>query len=549
MTESAFKPLAVGSPRSGFVLLCSILSHLVPLGRPKQDLRQCLLNGVIDAFGDHIANSVAGVIEAAGLGDRLAYSPAFRKMTGGPKWLHPDQADIACYRKYVGVRGLGDFTLITSHPRETLDYDAVVHCHVDGPRWLREPAYADYQKFASIRNPIGIVNSSLFSINALTSEYIQKFIPPEDDTHQLRERLALFKFTNLDFFEGLVKFYRQWFETFIPVRQGYTIMRWEDLLTSPQDTISRLARAVDLPVDHDHAGQIWQTLGHANLTGAHKHNFRRGGGIVGDWKNWITNRHLEILRAEGFDEVLATFGYDPIASLDESRYTPFQSEVDRLLAAGKVFDDYPDRDLFGFAFNKSNMDSSKFPFKRYGWKQATQIERADFRDEALLQACWDATEAATLRLNRVFAAVLAGRYDTEPRARQAIGEIHAVALPLLQNQMPRAFDAAFPALERITRNWFAAGGEGRSTAADPQPRLIRAAGPYNIVGHAGRFFAIPRALGPLDLTQVAVETLPGVLVGDSFTAVMTAVEAVPAARSPARRSTAWLTGLLRRRTS
>lgn len=523
MTEVPFKPLVVGSPRSGFVLLCSVLAHFVPLARSKATLRQRVLNGLIDAFGGHVADEVARIIAEAGLADDLVYSPNFRKMTGGPKWLHTENSSVACFRKYVGVCGLGDFTLITAHPREVLDYDDVLHFHVDGPRWLAEPAYADCQRFASVRNPIGIVNSSLFSINALTSEYIQRFVRPEDDTHEMRERLALFKFTNLDFFEGLVKFYRQWFDDFIPVRDGYTVMRWEDLLTEPAATIRRLAKAVDLPVDRDHAQQIWELLGHKNLTGAHKHNFRRGGGIVGDWKNWMTNRHLEILRAQGFDQVLAAFGYDPIPILDERRYTPFQRRVDEIMARGEVFDDYPDRALFGFAFNKSNMDSSKFPFKRYGWKESTQIERSDFRNEDLMAACWEAADAATLRLNAIFRAVLDESWDDEASASAALARVCEAARHHVAGHMPKAFDAIFPTLEGILGEWFAAIGRGAVAVTGAPPRLIRTIGKTNVVGFEGRFFAVPQSAGPTDLSSQSVEQMAGVIVRDSFAEIVQAL--------------------------
>lgn len=524
MTEASFSPLVVGSPRSGFALLCSILAHFTPMARPKVTLRRRVLGGLIDAFGGHVANEVARVIAEAGLADDMVYSPAFRKMTGGPKWLHHDDPASACYRKYVGVRGLGDFTLITAHPRETLDYDDVLHCHVDASRWLAEPAYADCQKFASVRNPIGIINSSMFSLNALTSEYIQKFVRPEDDTHELRERLALFKFTNLDFFEGLVTFYRKWFDDFIPVRDGYTVMRWEDLLTDPHGTIRRLAERVGLPVDDEHAGQIWAALGHGNLTESHKHNFRPGGGVVGGWKSWITNRHLDILRAGGFDEVLATFGYDAIPVLDEGRYTPFQRRVDDLLAKGLVFDDYPDRTLFGFAFNKSNMDSSKFAFKRYGWKTTTQVERSDFSNEDLMLACWDAADDAAARLNTVFRALLAERWDDEAGSLAALVRVRAAAAQLA-GHLPKAFDAVFPSLDAMIREWFAARERGAVAVTGAPPRLIRAVGRTNVVGYQGRFYGIPQSAGALDLSRDSVERCPGVVVGETYADVISAVAA------------------------
>jgi len=383
------------------VLLTSVAVHLARLTPTKLDVRQRLLNAIVDFFGDDIANSIQGVFGDAGLTDDLIFNAAFRKFTGGPKWLGDRYPDEACIRKYVGVRGMGDFTMITSHPRAVLDCDSVVHSHVTPSRWLTEPGYEAYTKFASVRNPISIVNSSLFSINALTSEYIQRFVPAADDTDALRQHLAMYKFTDLAFFEGIVRFYKAYFDEFMAVRDGYIVMRREDLIERPVETICNLAYRAGIPIEHDHAGQIWAQLDHINLTGAHKHNYRQGKGQVGDWRYWMTNRHLAVIRDHGLEPHMEALGYGKVPTLDEDEYTPFQRTIDELMRSDTVFDDYADRDLFGFAFNKSNIDASRFPFRRYDWKRFTRVERSDFADEDLMHRAWEAAEAAAGRLERV----------------------------------------------------------------------------------------------------------------------------------------------------
>ena len=37
-------------------------------------------------------------------------------------------------------------------------------------------------------------------------------------------------------------------------------------------------------------------MDHVNLLRFHKHNYRKGKGIVGDWKNSLVNEHLDIFR-------------------------------------------------------------------------------------------------------------------------------------------------------------------------------------------------------------------------------------------------------------
>jgi Sulfotransferase domain len=511
------RPLVIGSPRSGFALLCSIMSELLPVDPPRLDLRQRVLRAVTDQLQFSISKSVEAAFAQRGItADALIYNGNFRTIAGGPKWLKSGEPDRACIRKYLGVRGMNDFTLVIAHPAEVLETDDVVHSHSHPRLWTELAHYDGFTKFASVRNPIGIINSSLFSINALTSEYIQRFMDERDDNDEMRQRLALFKFTNLDFFAGIARHYKGYFEEFIEVADRFTIMRWEDLIRRPADTVAAIAKAAGLPVGLDHAAQIWQRIDHVNLTGAHKHNYRRGKGIVGDWRNWITNRHLEVIRDHGFERVMERFGYGRIEPLDEARYTPFQRQVTALLARGEIFDDYADRDLFGFAFNKSNLDSSAFAFKRYEWKANTVVERSSFTDEVIVDAVWEAAEAAAGELNTVFAAVLIGCYETEDEARRSLAAIHHAAGPIAR-RMPKACEAMEAHIAAVVNTAFASGA-GNRPVVDPAapPRLVYTWRDYNVVSYLGQFSAIPHAAGQLDLSTRRPETIEGALVAGSL---------------------------------
>ncbi len=520
-----FRPLVVGSPRSGFSLLGSVLSNFVPLAPAKRDLGSIILKRLAGSFGDHVANEITKIFHDLGMEDDLIFSPNFRLMTGGPKWLRDGQEEQACFRKYIGVRGKGDFTLITTHPREILDCDDIVHSHVDAQKWASDTAYSNYLKFTSIRNPIGIVNSSLFSLNALTSEYIQRYIAPEKDNHALRESLALYKFTNVDFFEGLLVFYKKYFEEYLKVRDTYVEMRWEDLLSDPVGTITALARSAGLKVDADHAAQIWGRIGHINLTGSHKHNLRKGGGIPGDWKNWMTNRHLEMMRDFDFEPILVELGYGDIPQLDEGRYTPFQLRVSGLMAKGEVYDDFPDTDLFGFAFNKSNMDSSKFSFNSYDWKKVTRIERSCFTEEEIMLRVWDVAEVAVSRLNKLFFSVLAetGFEKGEEEALLALDRVKSAANDF-SIQMPKAYEAVFPGLETMIKDYFNAKSRGEA-ADDSPPQLIRSIGLINVVSYNGLYYGIPQSAGPIDLSNQNIEEVPGIVAATSFSKIIDLIAA------------------------
>lgn len=532
-----FKPLVVGAPRSGFALLASVLIHFVPLAPGKPDLRQRVLNALMRNLGDHVSAAIVKAFAGRGITSDLLYNANFRYVVGGPKWLKQDDRETACFRKYIGVRGMGDFTLVTTHPRQLLDMDEIVHSHSDPGLWLAHPGYRDYVKYASVRNPIGILNSAVFSLNALSSEYIQKFVPPALDNHALREALALYKFTDLDFYEGLVRFLVPHLREFLQHRHGYTLMRWEDLVTHPVATIRRLAAAANLDVSEDFARGVWAKLDHVNLTQAHKHNYRTGAGIVGDWKRWVVNEHLEIARHHGLEDIAVELGYEKFGRLDESQYTPFQRRVTDFIRRNEVYRECFDPDLFTFAFNKSNLVSDKFPFRRPGWREHTAIERSIFKDEALERAIWDVAEKATRELNEFLRDYLSGPCTAQADALphlQALLRRHEKGLGASD---PVRFAEAFYAAEREARGGaplherlvsFTRRALGRLRravvpAAAETPQLVERLNGYDILFFKGVYYGLPQALGAVRLESPEARRLPGVIDGITLESVRHAI--------------------------
>jgi hypothetical protein len=399
-------PLVVGAPRSGFSLLIAVMNELrrrAPGHAPSFSRR--LLARLVDLTSFYMTERYKETFARFGIVDDLIFNGEFHLIVGGPKWLDKSNPARAAFRKYFGVRGMGDFLLITSHPREVLEHDAVLHSHSSPALWLELPYYTRSLKFTSIRNPIGIINSASFSLNAMASEYIQRFIPGDDEDF-IRQRMGLYKLTDLDIVRGLVQFLKTYLDEYLSVRDGYFVMRWEDLIERPVETIRQIATKLDVPCAKAQAEAIWKPMDHVNLLQFHKHNYRKGKGIVGDWKNSLINEHMEIFRAYDFDRYLAELGYPPVPTLDRSEYSPYQKLVERYIRRGEVYRNTGDPDLFGFSFNKSNIDASKFGFKSFPKRNWTHIERTTLSRDDVVQAISDVAEDGCEKVNRLYAKAL-----------------------------------------------------------------------------------------------------------------------------------------------
>ena len=425
-------PLVVGYPRTGFTLLISVITELVNQARILQPGRKALKT-FCDIAGVQISARIEDVFHRRGLSDDLLYNYNFKQMVGGPKWLREENDQLACFRKYIGVQGKGDFTLFTSHPREVLDYYEIIHSHSDPVLWSRHPAYFDYKRFASVRHPAGTIASACFSLNALSSEYIQRFVPKERDNDLIRQELALYKLSDLNFFKALLKPYKAYLQEFESCADDYCIMRWEDLIQNPMQTIESVAKAMGIQLEPGQAARIWTRIGHVNLTGEHKHNLRQGHGVVGGWRNWLTNTHLAMMCDYGLDKLSKHYGYDTIDALDEAKYTPFQRKLATAISDGKIIREYDDQDLFGFAFNKSNLDLDHFGFKRYGWRKQTRIERSSCTDNELVMEVWDVAENACELINNALSEWFRNVGKGSQAQKKTVNEIAPDLAPLFSD--------------------------------------------------------------------------------------------------------------------
>ena len=65
----------------------------------------------------------------------------------------------------------------------------------------------------------------------------------------------------------------------------------------------------------------------------------------------------------------------------------------------KWLDEISDRELYWFAFQKSNLDFSRFPFKLYDWKKYTKVERTNIKNEKLVNEIWQIAEYELEKIN------------------------------------------------------------------------------------------------------------------------------------------------------
>ena len=389
------KLLVIGAPRSGFTLLISILNKLLKKKRCKREPLTEELAYFIPQASKEIHKTVEEYFAKNIDIQNLVISPEFQLLVGGPKWLSAKNPEIAHVRKYIGIKAMGDFLAVLSIPKYAMDYDRVIHSHSHPDRWLTDSYYHDHIKFASIRNPLDVLNSSVFSLNALTGDYIDQYV--NEDSNTIREKLGMYKLTDLNFIEGLINPLLDYLKAFVEVKEQYFVMRWEDLITAGGKTIFAISQNARLPISESAANKQWNKMKFKNQTRHHRHNFRKG--VIGDWKNHMVNEHLEIIKQHGMEEYMLALGYGKIEYMDQKDYSPYQKQVEKYIATGKVYEEFNDSDLFMFAFNKSNFRSSKYDFISYANGGLVEVERSSIKDKLLLKGFIDAVEEKLRPIN------------------------------------------------------------------------------------------------------------------------------------------------------
>ncbi len=374
------KVLVLGPPRSGFTLLISIVTKLMATREFEMDPARAKLARFLPEASAEMFTAIHNVCAKRFGRENVIISPEFKLLVGGPKWLDAQDPNSAHVRKYVGIRGVGDFLLTLKFPKSAMDFYEVIHSHYAPQRWLNDAYYRGHCRLASYRNPLDVLNSATHSLNALTGEYIGQTGADPEDT---RRRLALYKLSDPNFVEGLVAPQLAYWEEFCPLMDRFETMRLEELLVAPVAVIRGLSEFLGCGVSAREASKLWDGMRYRNQTRFHEHNFRKG--VVGDWRRHLVNEHLEMLEARGFNDILEQLGYERIYKLERSAYTPFQRRVEGCLRAGKPHAWEGDPNTFTFAFNKSNFVSTRYSFVELEGQGGARIERSSVTDIPFLE--------------------------------------------------------------------------------------------------------------------------------------------------------------------
>ena len=486
------KLMVIGPPRGAFTLLLSILSIISRDKGRNINFSSQIAQFYIEAAGEILDLMIRKVINERVDHSNLFYNKEFSKLVGGPKWLDKKDQKTLCIRKYLGIKGMGDFTFILYLPSWIMNYDEILHSHTHPSRWTEIKNYNSYQKFGSIRNPIDIIHSSVFSINALASEYIQREM--KLDEHIIRRELALNKLTNLNFIRGLGEFLKNYLDDYISsIDKFQYTLKWEELIYNPVKEIMKIGEIVGINMNENYALSIWNEIDHRNLTKYHKHSFRKG--LLDDWKNNLVNEHLEIMKELNFNYYLEYFNYEKINYFDEKNYNKDQILIKNYLDNNKKYIQNLNSDLIAFAFNKTNyVATKKDNFKSYKREGNVSIERSSINDESLILRFIKEIGETTTKLNNFLenleSLTLNNFYNLE--------EYEKLFNNLIDEFKGKIEDELLEDIKNKIKN----------SISKIKTVLIEEVKDNNIVFHKGKILVIPHHLGPLDLSNSELKDLP-----------------------------------------
>ena len=351
----------IGIPRSGFSLIISSLDYLIKWNWDQRKILQLinlklgkiLTEALFSSFCDSYLKNII-------------FNGEFIPLTGGPKKNEPNHLVV---RKYLGVKDMGDIIFDIKFHK---NFNALMH--LQHGHSFPKNFNNDRSVIMSRRNPCGILESSFHSLNAMTSEYIQKFRGDLDlnDIENLRNLIALYKFSRKDVCNALIDYQTQQSSEmikFIKSSKNHLIIDWEEIIdkqSNSLNTISEFLQKNNYQIESDvsKTNKFYNQI-NTNILEFHQHNFRSGHALRDGWifgspnivSEKITNNILELTDNDLI--FLNKKKHKENLYLNKIFQTDNAKKGNDLINSNQelIFD--IDKNIKEFSMNKSNLDPSK----------------------------------------------------------------------------------------------------------------------------------------------------------------------------------------------
>jgi len=225
----------------------------------------------------------------------------------------------------------------------------------------------------SRRNPCGIFESAIHSLNAMTSEYIQKKYPNLNDfeTEKIRNEMAIYKFSRKDVVGGLWNFQLNEMKNmmnYMDNSKNHEVIDWEDLILAESDAFMKIydflqANKIESNQIHRAKQSFYKNID-KNLLAFHMHNYRAGHALRDGWifglpypiSHQITQETLKVDQnnkfIQDFDKHLMNLDINKFSLHDNAK------KALKFIESGEEYVPQLDENIKEFSMNKSNIEAS-----------------------------------------------------------------------------------------------------------------------------------------------------------------------------------------------
>jgi hypothetical protein len=348
----------LGIPRSGFSLIMNALDNLIIWDYEQRGE----LESINLLIGQEIFKNFFSSLPKT---SRKIWSGEFDYLTGGPKILDERFYKV---RKYIGFINQGDIVFEVYLNKKLMFLNHIFHSH-----YFNINEQSNQPTLISNRNPCGIFESAIHSLNAMTSEYIQKIHPEynSEKIEDIRNDMALYKFSRSDVVSSLMNFQvneSKQMISYISSTNNNEIIDWEALILKESGELLKIydfLRKNHIKVhDFSKSREIFYKNINKNLLRFHKHNFRTGHALRDGWifgLPYSLSKKLTDMAKKIDKNILFKDYQKHIKNLNLSKDLLHNhgKMVDEILKNKNVYySDLMDSNIKEFSMNKSNLNAA-----------------------------------------------------------------------------------------------------------------------------------------------------------------------------------------------